>query len=49
MEAGAQIDVFAVGTRLGVSADAPCLDIAYKLVEYEGRPVLKLSTARRPG
>jgi nicotinate phosphoribosyltransferase len=49
--AGAPIDVFAVGTRVGTSADAPYLDSAYKLVEYEGRPVLKLSPgkATRPG
>jgi len=44
---GAQIDFYAVGTRLGVSADAPYLDIAYKLVEYEGRPILKLSTGKK--
>jgi nicotinate phosphoribosyltransferase len=44
---GSDIDVFAVGTRMGVSADAPCLDIAYKLVEYEGRPILKLSTGKK--
>jgi nicotinate phosphoribosyltransferase len=43
----AQIDFYAVGTRMGVSADAPYLDIAYKLVEYEGRPVLKLSTGKK--
>src|SRR4029453_6661843 len=28
------IDGFGVGTRMGVSADAPSLDSAYKLVEY---------------
>lgn len=44
--AGAPIDGFGVGTSLGVSADAPCLDIAYKLVAYAGRPVLKLSTGK---
>lgn len=44
---GAEIDVFAVGTRMGVSADAPSFDMAYKLVEYEGRPVLKLSSGKR--
>jgi nicotinate phosphoribosyltransferase len=44
---GAAIDVFAVGTRMGVSADAPSFDMAYKLVEYEGRPVLKLSSGKR--
>ncbi|MGW0752484.1 nicotinate phosphoribosyltransferase [Streptomyces sp. NPDC002587] len=42
----APIDVFAVGTRVGVAADAPYLDAAYKLVEYDGRPVMKLSTAK---
>lgn len=47
VNAGAPIDVFAVGTRLGVSADAPYLDIAYKLVEYERRPVLKLSSGKK--
>ncbi|WP_310729044.1 nicotinate phosphoribosyltransferase [Streptomyces sp. N2A] len=44
--AGAPIDVFAVGTRVGVSADAPYLDSAYKLVAYDGRPVMKLSAAK---
>jgi nicotinate phosphoribosyltransferase len=43
---GAPIDVYAVGTKIGVSADAPYLDSAYKLVEYNGRPVMKLSTAK---
>ncbi|MBI4310358.1 MAG: nicotinate phosphoribosyltransferase [Chloroflexi bacterium] len=42
--AEAPIDGFGVGTRMGVSADAPFMDIAYKLVEYAGRPVLKLSS-----
>ncbi|MEU9119886.1 nicotinate phosphoribosyltransferase [Streptomyces sp. NPDC048506] len=43
---GAPIDVYAVGTRVGVSADAPSLDSAYKLVAYDGRPVMKLSAAK---
>ncbi|MFF3518112.1 nicotinate phosphoribosyltransferase [Streptomyces sp. NPDC002573] len=43
---GAPIDVYAVGTRVGVAADAPYLDAAYKLVEYAGRPVMKLSSAK---
>jgi nicotinate phosphoribosyltransferase len=42
----APIDVFGVGTRMGVSADAPFLDSVYKLVSYEGRPVMKLSPAK---
>jgi nicotinate phosphoribosyltransferase len=44
--AGAPIDAFGVGTRLGVSADAPYLDSVYKLVEYADRPVAKLSTGK---
>jgi nicotinate phosphoribosyltransferase len=43
---GAPIDVFGVGTRMGVSADAPYLESVYKLVEYDDRPVMKLSTAK---
>ncbi|GGR84096.1 nicotinate phosphoribosyltransferase [Streptomyces humidus] len=46
VRSGAPIDVYAVGTRVGVSADAPFLDSAYKLVEYAGRPVMKLSSAK---
>jgi nicotinate phosphoribosyltransferase len=36
---------------MGVSADAPSLDSAYKLVEYDGRPMVKLSEnkATEPG
>ena len=43
LKAGAPIDGFGVGTKVGVSADAPWTDCAYKLVEYDGRPTLKLS------
>ncbi|MCD0484529.1 nicotinate phosphoribosyltransferase [Streptacidiphilus sp. ASG 303] len=46
VRSGAPIDVFAVGTRVGVSADAPSLDSAYKLVALEGRGVMKLSSAK---
>ena len=46
VSAGAPVDVFAVGTRVGTSADAPYLDAAYKLVEYDGRPVMKLSIGK---
>jgi nicotinate phosphoribosyltransferase len=42
----APIDAFGVGTRIGVSADAPSLDTVYKLVEYAGRPVRKLSQGK---
>lgn len=43
VKAGAPIDLFGVGTKAGVSADAPWSDMAYKLVCYDGRPVMKLS------
>ncbi len=43
---GAKIDAFGVGTKMGVSADAPYFDMAYKLVQYDGRPVMKLSTGK---
>jgi nicotinate phosphoribosyltransferase len=43
---GAPIDAFGVGTRMDVSADQPYLDMAYKLVEYDGRPVLKSSAGK---
>ncbi|MFJ9588450.1 nicotinate phosphoribosyltransferase [Streptomyces acidicola] len=46
VRSGAPVDVYAVGTRFGVSADAPYLDSAYKMVEYDGRPVMKLSSAK---
>ena len=41
--AGAPIDAFGVGTRLGTVADMPYLDSVYKLVEYDGEPRMKLS------
>ena len=40
------VDAAGVGTKLGVSADAPSLDSAYKLVAYGDRPVLKLSPGK---
>ncbi len=46
VRAGAPVDAFGIGTKLGVSADAPYVDSVYKLTEYDGRPVLKLSTAK---
>ena len=39
-------DSYGVGTKMGVSADAPWSDMAYKLVEYDGRAVLKLSPGK---
>ena len=46
LEQGARIDGCSVGTKFGVSAAAPWADCVYKLVEYDGRPVLKLSTGK---
>jgi nicotinate phosphoribosyltransferase len=46
VQAGAPIDAFGVGTRMGVSEDWPWLDMAYKLVAYEGRPARKLSPGK---
>ncbi|MBI4539560.1 MAG: nicotinate phosphoribosyltransferase [Gemmatimonadetes bacterium] len=43
---GAPITGFGVGTRMGVSADAPALDIAYKLSAYAGSGRLKLSPGK---
>jgi nicotinate phosphoribosyltransferase len=46
VQADVPIDGFGVGTSLAVSEDAPALDMAYKLVEYEGRPRTKLSSSK---
>lgn len=46
VRAGAPIDAFGVGTKVGVAADTPYLDTAYKLVDYAGRPVFKLSAGK---
>ena len=35
------------GTNVGVSADAPSSDSVYKLVQYDGRPVMKLSPRKQ--
>ncbi len=43
---GVPVTGFGVGTRLDVSADAPALDIAYKLQEYDGRPRRKRSEGK---
>ncbi len=44
--AAAPIDSYGVGTKMGVSWDSPSLDSAYKLVAYDGRPVMKLSPGK---
>ena len=43
---GAPIDGFGVGTQLATSADAPYLECAYKLTEYDGRPSHKRSEGK---
>ena len=43
---GACIDAFGVGTKVGVSADAPYLDIVYKLVRFNDRDIYKLSPGK---
>ena len=43
---GAPIDGFGVGTRMNTSADAPYLDCAYKLQEYDGQPRRKRSEGK---
>ena len=43
---GCPIDSFAVGTKLVVAQDAPALDMAYKLVEYEGTGRTKFSSGK---
>lgn len=43
LSAGAPFDGFGVGAHMATSQDAPFLDTAYKLVEYAGRPTMKLS------
>ena len=44
---GAPIDGFGIGTRLTTSADAPSVDLVYKLVRFDQRDVLKLSEGKR--
>lgn len=51
LDKGAMVDSFGVGTNMGTSIDAPCLDVIYKLSEVtdesgEFLPVMKLSKAK---
>jgi len=46
LDEGCPIDGFGVGTKLVVAEDAPALDMAYKLVEYAGRPTTKFSSGK---
>lgn len=45
--AGAPIDGFGVGTQMGVSEDAPVLDMVYKLTSYAGEGRIKTSPGKR--
>ncbi|MCP1727320.1 nicotinate phosphoribosyltransferase [Natronospira proteinivora] len=44
LEQGAPIDAFGVGTEWATVPDAPTLDFAYKLSEFDGLPRMKAST-----
>ena len=46
LQEDAPIDLFGVGTKAGVSADAPWSDMVYKLVCFDDRPVMKLSEGK---
>ena len=46
LAAGAPIDAFGVGTRMGTSADAPSLGVVYKLVEDVDGPRAKRSPGK---
>lgn len=47
LSAGAPIDGFGVGTAIGVSNDAPALELAFKLTEYGSRPRMKNSPGKQ--
>ena len=46
VRANAPIDVFACGTSIVAPPDASTLDSAYKMVEYQGKPVAKRSVGK---
>jgi nicotinate phosphoribosyltransferase len=51
LQRGARIDSFGVGTNMGTSIDAPCLDVIYKLSEVSDEggnflPTMKLSRGK---
>jgi len=46
VKAGAPIDMFGVGTQMATSGDTPWLEMVYKIVNYAGRPILKLSPGK---
>ena len=47
VSSGAPVDIFGVGTKVGTSADSPFIDFIYKLVEVDGKPVMKTSTGKK--
>ncbi|MFP3940649.1 MAG: nicotinate phosphoribosyltransferase [Thermoanaerobaculia bacterium] len=47
VERDAPIAGFGVGTKMGVSEDAPALDMAYKLTAYAGKGRLKLAPGKK--
>ncbi|MDO9412404.1 MAG: nicotinate phosphoribosyltransferase [Pseudolabrys sp.] len=47
MKDGAPIDGFGIGVNLDASIDAPSLDCAYKLQDYNGTPKRKLSEGKQ--
>ncbi len=47
LKKGARIDAFGVGSRVGSCADAPYLDVVYKLVKMDKRLVRKLSPGKK--
>ncbi|MDN3517157.1 nicotinate phosphoribosyltransferase [Aquisalimonas lutea] len=47
LRGGAPIDGFGVGTDMGASVDAPSLDLAYKLTEYDNEPRLKNAPGKK--
>jgi nicotinate phosphoribosyltransferase len=51
LEQGAQINGIGIGTRYGAARHAPAIEIVYKLVQYNGKGLLKTSPdkATRPG
>lgn len=48
---GAQIDGIGIGTRYGAARHAPAIEIVYKLVQYDGKGLLKTAPDKhtRPG
>jgi len=46
VRSNAPIDIFACGTSIVAPPDAATLDSAYKMVEYDGRPVAKRSPGK---